>query len=253
MMTSEDTPLSDIRIGQVSLEWARSQKIKAHYFQEIDSTNLKAKSESFSDETLAEQLLLYFADSQTAGRGRGANTWSTASPGSQLLSTWSFMLQDHVQPILTPLVGLALYKACTATWPFVSFNLKAPNDLYIREKKVAGLLLETVSQGEDIRLLVGLGLNVFSSPEKIPTATSLIKELPAGIPLLAEDWISFLERFIFEVSLAIQMAAEPLNTTARASLVSVLNLHPLLIEKYTDIDPEGTLLTKSSKINWLDL
>ena len=77
------------------------------------------------------------------------------------------MLQDYVQPTLSPLVGLALYKACSGTWPFLNWNLKAPNDLYISNKKVAGLLIETVTQGDDIRLLVGLGLNVLATPDQV--------------------------------------------------------------------------------------
>ncbi len=249
----EDTPLTDVRIGKVSYEWAKTQRIKAVFSEQIDSTNLKAKELAFHDETLAEQIIIYFTDQQTAGRGRGSNMWSSANPGSQLLSTWSFMLQDHVQPILSPLVGLALYKACVGTWPFINFNLKAPNDLYIKDKKVAGLLIETVTQGDDVRLLIGLGLNVLSSPAEIKTSTSLVHELPKGIPLLAQDWISFLERFIFELAIAIQLAAEPLDTTVTASLLYSLNLHPLLNEKYTAIDSEGTLTTVSTKINWLEL
>lgn len=249
----EDTPLADIRIGQVSFEWAKAQRIKAFYFSETESTNLKAKTHAFHGEILAEQIAVYFTDLQTAGRGRGTHKWISGKSGTQLLSTWSFMMQDHVQPILSPLIGLALYKAALGTWPFLNFNLKAPNDLYLGDKKVAGLLIETITQGEDIRLLIGLGLNVLSSPKEIPTATALVKELPQDVPLLAEDWISFLERFIFEIAIAIHLAASPLDTTACASLLFTLNKHPLLKEKYTSLDGDGNLETSLKKINWLDL
>ena len=252
-METEDTPLADIRIGHVSFEWAQAQKIKTNYYPEIDSTNTKAKSDSFTDDTLAEQVIIYFTELQTAGRGRGMNTWLTPQPGSQLLSSWSFMLGEFIQPILSPLVGLALYKACIGTWPFLNFNLKAPNDLYIGGKKVAGLLIETVTQGDDIRLIIGLGFNVLAAPSEIALATALVKELPKEVPLLAQDWISFLERFIFEVAIAIQLAAEPLDTTSCAALLSVLNLHPHLQEKYIQVDSEGNLKTKSKQINWLEL
>ncbi|MBC7465888.1 MAG: biotin--[acetyl-CoA-carboxylase] ligase [Bdellovibrio sp.] len=248
-----DTTLSDIRIGEVSHTWAKTQKIKSFHFSEIDSTNLKAKLDAFNDETLTEQMTIYFADSQTAGRGRGSNTWSTSKLGSQLLSTWSFMLQDHVLPTLSPLIGLALFRACSATWPFLNFSLKAPNDLYINDKKVAGLLIETISQADDIRLLVGLGLNVISSPEAVITSTSIIEELPKNIPLLAQDWISFLERFLFETSIAIQLAAEPMNTTVCASLMYALNKSPLLKDKFTHIDGQGNLTTAAKKTNWSEL
>ena len=252
-METEDTPLADIRIGHVSYEWAQAQKIKTNYYPEIDSTNTKAKSDAFTDDTLAEQVIVYFTDLQTAGRGRGSNTWITQASGSQLLSSWSFMLNDFVQPILSPLVGLALYRAATSTWPFLNFNLKAPNDLYIAEKKIAGLLIESVTQGDDIRLIIGLGFNVLSSPTELQTATSLVSQLPKNVPLLAHDWISFLERFIFEVAIAIQLAAEPLDTTTCAGLLTALNKHPQLKEKYISIDSEGNLETTSKQINWMEL
>lgn len=248
-----DNPLNDIRIGQISHEWANTQKIKSFYFPHVDSTNTKAKSEAFNEDTLSENLTLYFTEVQTAGRGRGQNSWSNSHPGSQLLSTWSFMIQENVQPILSPLVGLALYKAACTTWPFLDFNLKAPNDLFINDKKVAGLLIEMVTQGDDTRLLIGIGLNVLTSPKEIENSTSLVSELPKTAPLLAQDWIAFLERFIFEISMSIQLAYEPLDSTACASLHYALNLHPLLNEKYTSVDSFGSLVTKSKKINWADL
>lgn len=248
-----DPTLDDIRIGLVSHEWAKTQKIKSFYFKQIDSTNLRAKNEAFTDDTLNEQMTLYFADSQTEGRGRGTNKWNSTRDGAQLLSTWSFMLQDHVLPTLSPLVGLALFKACTATWPFLNWNLKAPNDLYLNDRKVAGLLIETVSQASDIRLLIGLGLNVIASPEDVPTSTSLVAELSKQTPLLAQDWISFLERFLFEVSIAIQMAAEPLDSTVCASLKFALNQSPILKEKFISIDGQGNLYTANKKTNWSEL
>lgn len=248
-----DTTLEDIRIGQVSHTWAKTQKIKSYYSAQIDSTNLKAKNDAFTADSLNEQMTIYFSDSQTAGRGRGTNKWVSALPGSQLLSTWSFMLQDHVLPTLSPLIGLALYRACSATWPFLNFSLKAPNDLYINERKVAGLLIETVSQGDDIRLLVGLGLNVIAAPPEVSTSTSIIAELPKNVPLLAQDWITFLERFLFEVSIAIQLAAEPLDTSVCASLLFALNKSSLIKEKYISVDAKGNLATATQKTNWSEL
>lgn len=250
---AEDTPLNDIRIGQVSHQWADSQKIISTYFKTTDSTNTQAKSQAFTEKAFNENLILYFADEQTGGKGRGNNTWSSGRSGSQLLSTWSFLIEEPPMPVASPLIGLALHRAALSTWPFLNWNLKAPNDLFIGEKKVAGLLIETLAQGEDNRLLIGLGLNVLASPSDVPTATSLAKELGAATPLLAQDWISFLERLIFEFSIAIQLSFEPLNTTSRASLLAALNKHPLLKETYVGIDEEANLKTANRQISWQEL
>jgi BirA family biotin operon repressor/biotin-[acetyl-CoA-carboxylase] ligase len=249
----EDSPLNDIRIGEVSHQWADSQKITSTYFKTTDSTNAQAKSQAFTEKAFTENLILYFADEQTGGRGRGGNTWSSGRPGSQLLSTWSFLIEEPPLPVASPMIGLALYRAALSTWPFLNWNLKAPNDLYIGEKKVAGLLIETLGQGDDHRLLIGLGLNVLSSPSDILMATALAKELGAGTPLLAQDWISFLERLIFEFSIAIQLSFEPLNTTSRAGLIAALNKHPHLKEAYVSIDEDANLKTAHRQISWQEL
>lgn len=249
----QDSPLNDIRIGQITDQWAKSQKISSYYFPAIDSTNTKAKADAFSEEAFNEHLILYVTDHQTAGRGRGHNTWSDAGKGAQLLSTWSFMLEDSLHATAAPMMGLALYRAATSTWPFLNWNLKAPNDLYLGDKKVAGLLLESLSQGNDHRLLVGLGLNVISTPEEITTATSLVKELSHDTPLLAEDWISFLERLVFELAISVQLAHEPMSSTSTRALLHALNLHPLLTEKYLSLDQNGNLSTPTRKISWMEL
>ena len=248
-----DSPLNDVRIGQVSHQWAQAQKIASEYFATIDSTNKKAKDEAFSEKLNNEQILIYFADHQSEGKGRGKNTWETEQPGSQLLSTWSFLVEEAPRPILSPLVGLALFRAAASTWPFLNWNLKAPNDLYIDDKKVAGLLVETVSQGNDFRVLVGLGLNVISHPHSVEKSGSVVEKLPSGCPLLAQDWITFLERLLFEFSIALQLAFEPLNTTTAAALVSALNRHPLLSEKYVAMDSEANLKTAHKSIPWQSL
>lgn len=246
-------PLDEIRIGQIAQQWAQSQKIPSKYFASTDSTNKQAKAEAFKDETLSENLILYFADEQTKGKGRGENTWSTARAGSQLLSTWSFMVEEYPHPTLSPMIGLALYRAAFTTWPFLDWNLKAPNDLYIGDKKVAGLLIETLTQGQDHRLLIGLGFNTLEYPKDIKTSTSLVHQLSTEAPLLAQDWISFLERLIFEFSVSIPLAFEPLNTTSAAALLSALNKHPLLKEKYESIDEDANMQTATRQISWMEL
>lgn len=251
--TQNDSTTDSVLIGQVTHHWAKHQKISSHYFSSLDSTNAKAKNEAFSEQSFNEHLIIYLADQQTAGKGRGTNSWLTAHPGSQLLSTWSFMIENTPHPTISPMIGLALYRATIATWPFLNWNLKAPNDLYINDKKVAGILLETISQGDDHRLLIGLGFNVIASPGAIVSAGSLATELSENTPLLAQDWISFLERLLFEFSFSLQLSFEPLNTTSTRALLATLNKHPLLQEKYLSVDENANLTTSTKKISWMDL
>lgn len=250
---SDESPLDDIRIGQVTRHWAASQKISTRYFESTNSTNEVAKAEAFSEDSFNEHLKLYVAEMQSAGKGRGTNKWSNAATGSQLLSTWSFMIEKAPHPTVSPMMGLAVFRAAQSTWPFLNWSLKAPNDLYVGNKKIAGLLLETVTQGSDHRLLIGFGFNAISFPHDIPTATSLVDQLPASAPLLAEDWICFLERLVFEFSFSLQMSYEPMNSTSSLALLTALNQNPLLKEIYLSLDAQGNLHTAGKKISWMEL
>lgn len=252
-VSQNESSAETIRIGQVTYHWAQNQKISAQYFSSVDSTNLKAKADAFSENSYNEQLIIYLTDNQTAGKGRGKNSWASGATGSQLLSTWSFMIESPPHPTISPMLGLALYRAATSTWPFLNFNLKAPNDLYIDDKKVAGILLEILSQGDDHRLLMGLGFNILSPPESVDTASALSSELSEETPLLAQDWISFLERLLFEVSFSLQLSFEAMNSTSTHALLIALNKHPFLKEKYLALDESGNLSTPSKKISWLEL
>ena len=73
--------------------------------------------------------------------------------------------------------GFALdgLKALKTVWPNLSdLKFKAPNDLLFSDKKLGGVLVEFLNQGEHKALIVGLGLNVFSYPKGLPNATCLI-------------------------------------------------------------------------------
>lgn len=248
-----DNPLSDIRIGKVTSQWAENSHIHVTYLPQQDSTNALAKEEAFEEDLAEHSLCLYLTDHQTAGRGRGKNTWINATAGSALLSSWSFLLPIKPQPTTSCLIGLAVYRACSTTWPFLNWNLKAPNDIYVHDKKIAGILLESVVQGNEIRLVVGLGMNITQSPEDVEISTSLVESLPQGIPLLGEDYMAFLDRLLFELSDAISHSEQPLSPTTRMSLLTALNRHPLLKEKYTGMHADGSLLMGDKKINWTEL
>ena len=66
-----------------------------------------------------------------------------------------------------------LLSAAKAAWPCILWRAKPPNDLYIKDKKIAGILPEILDQGAGRALILGLGLNVFSHPAGIPNAGHL--------------------------------------------------------------------------------
>ncbi len=249
----QDSPLIDLRMGKFTADWAKARGLETIYQQQMGSTNDLAKEQAFNEANFDQNIILYVTEHQSAGRGRNKNTWENAAPGTCLLSSWSFFMEDAPVPVTSPRTGLALFKAAMATWPFLPWSLKAPNDLYLGENKVAGLLLETITQGNDVRFIIGLGMNITTHAEKIETATSLVENLPQGVPMLGEDYIGFLDRLLFEFSLVIEKQGDALNETEGASLVHAMNLRLGETETFTAVAADGTIKSDLRTIPWSSL
>lgn len=123
-----------------------------------------------------------FAESQTAGRGRRENRW-IASRGKDLM--FSMLLRPEAPleqwPRITTLAALAVCKAIEAEFPLQP-RIKWPNDIYLEGLKVSGLLAETVTTPDGMRMVLGIGLNVntLDFPAEL-SATSLLKCLDVAV------------------------------------------------------------------------
>lgn len=125
-----------------------------------------------------------FAERQTAGRGRRGDPW--LSPGRRDL-LFSILLRPPAPmsrwPRLPQLAAVALCRAIDRLAPAlrVQAQIKWPNDIWLSGKKVAGLLVDTRTQGGSAYAALGIGLNVngVAFPEELrEIATSL--RLKAG-------------------------------------------------------------------------
>lgn len=236
-------------IGKWTKEWASIQSdLVAHYFESIESTNTHAKSIPANTKN---QLII--ADIQTGGRGRGTNTWISPAPGSALLSSWVFDIDFTPQPILSPLVGLSVYEALYEISGFDEndISIKAPNDIYVKDKKVAGILIELQTQGDTTRVIIGIGMNVFDSPN-LDTSSHITNYRKGDIDDCA--WNGFLielyKRLKESVELSIQNELSELD---RKNLLIALNKNPNLQEKYIQVLPNGSLKTNTTTVKWSSL
>ena len=110
---------------------------------------------------------LLFAESQTAGRGQFQRPWDSA-PG---LGLWFSLLlrmgiNDAVIPSLSAFAAVALVETLESLG-IAGAGIKAPNDLLVSGRKVAGILVET-RPGRDPFAVVGIGLNVNHRPMDFP-------------------------------------------------------------------------------------
>jgi BirA family transcriptional regulator, biotin operon repressor / biotin---[acetyl-CoA-carboxylase] ligase len=129
-----------------------------HYFK-IGSTNTAAMAAAAEG---AAQGSIFLAEEQTAGRGRGSNSWiSERSTGIYC----SVILRPPLPPsdvlVISLAAGLAVQAAIQHVDPNVAPDLKWPNDLLIDGKKVCGILTEMNSEATQVRyIVVGIGINV---------------------------------------------------------------------------------------------
>jgi BirA family transcriptional regulator, biotin operon repressor / biotin---[acetyl-CoA-carboxylase] ligase len=115
---------------------------------------------------------LVIANEQTAGRGRGGKSWRSA-PGAGLWLTLIDRSADNSGlGVLSLRVGLASAEALDRFAP-EPIRLKWPNDLYIEEGKLGGILVEARWREQAVEwVAIGLGVNV-KAPDNVETAAGL--------------------------------------------------------------------------------
>lgn len=230
-------------------EWAEQRELPLVYTAETGSTNDDAKAQALNE---IEEFVLYLTAHQTKGRGRGENQWLDTGHGEGLLSTWSFKVPSPPQAITAPRIGLALFAAASRTWPSLGWSLKAPNDLYLDGNKAGGLLVESVTSGNEHRLLIGLGLNVANHPRRFDTATHITGAL--GRAPDAGEWFNFLDELKQQFTLALGEIVKPvLREAACEQLKTALNANPGRPFAVTQVTPEGDLVHAGGKVRWTEL
>lgn len=131
--------------------------MKIIHFKEIDSTSSYLKR---NYQTLENYTILY-ADYQTSGHGRINRVWQSNNKENLL---FSILIKD---PNLIKKYGCISLGIAVAIFNVLKklniddVSIKWPNDVYVGNKKICGILLESISTGNNIDVLVvGIGLNV---------------------------------------------------------------------------------------------
>jgi BirA family transcriptional regulator, biotin operon repressor / biotin---[acetyl-CoA-carboxylase] ligase len=128
------------------------------YFPSIHSTNVLAMQEAGEG---APEGMVYLADEQTAGRGRGAHGWHSAHGAGLYVSV---LLRPRVAPAdilwLSLAAGLAVREAVRRITSLEA-DIRWPNDLLLGKKKFCGILTELNAEVTRVRhAVVGIGINV---------------------------------------------------------------------------------------------
>lgn len=152
-----------------------------HYYPSLTSTMDTARKAA--KEGAAEGTVV-IANTQTAGRGRLGRAW--LSPKGSL--SMSLILKPSLDnlPQLIMIASLAVVRAIKEV-AGLETQIKWPNDVLIKGKKVCGILIENEVKGDKVDFaIIGIGINVNLNPSAFPEiseiATSLSHELGKEIP-----------------------------------------------------------------------
>jgi BirA family biotin operon repressor/biotin-[acetyl-CoA-carboxylase] ligase len=128
---------------------------------ETGSTSADLAARIAADEDVGEGHWLV-ADRQTAGRGRQGRVWNDGAGNFMGSTVVRVQASDPPAPTLSLVAGVATFAAIEAAAPGIAgLALKWPNDVLLKDAKLAGILLERIG---DV-VVVGIGVNIAQAPE----------------------------------------------------------------------------------------
>lgn len=152
--------------------------------KEIPSTN--SYLAALCQDGKAQEFHTVIADSQTAGRGQRGNSWEAESGKSLTFSTvlYPTSLEAKEQFHLSMTAAFAVVDALESYTN--GFSIKWPNDIYWKDKKIAGILIENELEGKYItQSIIGIGVNVNQETfhSSAPNPVSLYQIIGSNIDL----------------------------------------------------------------------
>jgi len=203
---------------------------RVEHYLTLPSTNDRATQAA--TENAARLPLLVVADEQTAGRGRGTNRWWTGRGSLAFSLLVDAQWLEVTRPSQSPLISLAAAVAVVETvapWlSSVPLGICWPNDVWAGGGKLAGILVEALSNG---LCVVGIGINTNNSPAEAPPEVrdfaSTLRQLTGSLHDQTELLIDLLRRLENAFK---QLAAQPPQIAARADELCLQHGRTLTLE-----------------------
>ena len=178
-----------------------------NYTQQTDSTNNRLK-QLIADGCLLPDLYTIYTFFQTAGRGQQGNSWESEEGKNLLFST---LIKPRQLPAteqfrLSMLAPLAIVNVVNRLFQSDQANsfcatIKWPNDIYVADRKLAGILIENTLAGNAVSSsVVGVGLNVnqlrFISPAPNPVSLCQLTGKHYDLHLLMQQILMEIEHLL---------------------------------------------------------
>ena len=134
-------------------------KLKKFIFTKIKSTNetaIRLIKEG-------EERGIISSDIQTKGKGQRGNKW--ISKKGNLFMTIFFNISNKISLKKLTSINLSILKKIIKNQIKIKAEVKLPNDILINKKKVCGILQEIIFKNNVKYLIIGVGINIISSPD----------------------------------------------------------------------------------------
>ena len=134
-------------------------KLKKFIFKKIKSTNdtaIRLIKEG-------EENGIISAETQTKGKGQRGNKW--ISKKGNLFMTIFFNISNKISLKKLTSINLSILKKIIKNQIKIKTEVKLPNDILIYKKKVCGILQEIIFKNNVKYLIIGVGINIISSPD----------------------------------------------------------------------------------------
>lgn len=154
--------------------------ITVKHLDVVDSTNRYIRDEADNLLVNGKDIVAVTAAYQTAGRGQRGNVWQSQNGDNLLLSILvrpCRVLEAKNQFLLSQAVAVSLHAAMKRYG--IETRLKWPNDIYVGNKKLAGILVELDYSGAFVeQAIIGIGLNVnqteFPTMDRVPVSMKML-------------------------------------------------------------------------------
>jgi BirA family biotin operon repressor/biotin-[acetyl-CoA-carboxylase] ligase len=199
------------------------------------------------DQKLPATVIL--ADAQPQARGR-TGRW-IAPAGRGLYLTIVLPIREREPLSLLPLAIARWVRDAIEEQTGVPARVKWPNDLYVHRRKIAGILAESRTQGENAYVAVGIGLNVRgrASDLGISTATTLEEEAgrPISLARLTQAILDRLDRELARPHWEAEAAQwEKVSVHRRGDSMTLRRDGTEVSGSYQGLTPEGFLRLETS-------
>ena len=195
------------------------------------------------------EKFVFSAEQQTKGRGRFDHKWE--SKEGNLLFSMLFPAEIQTSGALSLLCGYCVLQTIRHFAPNLNLSLKWPNDVFIDDKKVCGILIE---RKDENYVVAGIGVNLKYAPKLTKSVYEAVSLKDFGI---LPDKTEFLTLFLQEFNRGLEIIEKREFNAIRKNWleyakglhkkVRLENLNKKVSGEFVGVDDDGAIIIKNAK------